>query len=131
MPMHTHDASATLIRRELHRHGLAQDAFRASVAQAAGLHHADVHALGHLSMAHSLTPTQLAARMRLTSGGTTALIERLKRRGYLVEKPNPLDARSRILTAIPDRAADLAEQYAALGAHLRSRSWAGSEPPRG
>ena len=59
-----------------------------------------------------LTPTELARARMMTSGGMTAVIDRLERRGLLERLPNPADRRGSIvrLTAegrsVVDRAMD-------------------------
>ena len=57
----------------------------------------DVMAVQHLAHAGELTPTQLARRLRLTSGGATALVQRLERRGFVARTPHPVDGRSTCL----------------------------------
>ena len=44
-----------------------------------------------------LTPTELARHMMMTSGGTTAAIDRLERKGFAVRVPNPADRRGSLV----------------------------------
>jgi DNA-binding MarR family transcriptional regulator len=44
-----------------------------------------------------LTPTELARARMMTSGGMTAVIDRLERRGFLERLPNPSDRRGSIV----------------------------------
>ncbi len=56
-----------------------------------------VLALEHLSRSDGLTLGELAERLGLTSGGVSALADRLERAGQVERVPNPRDARSRLL----------------------------------
>jgi DNA-binding MarR family transcriptional regulator len=44
-----------------------------------------------------LTPTELARHMMMTSGGMTAAIDRLERKGFAVRVPNPADRRGSLV----------------------------------
>ena len=85
-------------------------------------------ALQHLARAGELTPTQLARRLQLTSGGATALVQRLERRGFVARTPHPVDGRSsclRLTAEIEARAgaalAPLVEDIATAVAGLDER----------
>ncbi len=60
-----------------------------------------------------LTPTELARARMMTSGGMTALIDRLEQRDLLRRRPNPADRRGNIVGLTPagrdlvDRAMDI------------------------
>jgi DNA-binding MarR family transcriptional regulator len=98
------------LRSFLARKALADSRQRAAAAALLGVTETDVLALQHLALAGTLTPSQLAARLQLTSGGTTALIQRLTRREYLAREPHPEDRRSSLLRLSAhgeDRAAEL------------------------
>ena len=62
---------------------------------------------------YGLTPTELARARMMTSGGMTAVIDRLERRGLLERLPNPADRRGSIVQltaeglALVDRAMEL------------------------
>ena len=76
-------------RRALHRYGLARDRFTAAVGQVANLTSTEVEALEHLEEEGPLTQKQLAERLFLTSGGTTLLVDRLERDGFVARRPHP------------------------------------------
>jgi len=44
-----------------------------------------------------LTPTELAKQLMMTSGGMTAAIDRLERKGFVVRVPNPADRRGSLV----------------------------------
>ncbi len=78
---------------------LYQQAFGESSAQV-GLDNADFGILAALRRAgtvRSLTPTELARRRMMTSGGMTAALDRLERRGLVERLPNPADRRGSLV----------------------------------
>jgi DNA-binding MarR family transcriptional regulator len=112
------------IRDLLHRKALATERHRAGVARRLGLSDTEVAALAHLARHGNLTPSQLADRLFLTSGGVTALAQRLERAGYVRREPHPRDKRSTVLSADPrilDEAGDLYEPL------VSALDWATSE----
>jgi DNA-binding MarR family transcriptional regulator len=62
---------------------------------------------------YQLTPTELARHRMITSGGMTAALDRLERRGWIARVPNPNDRRGSLVRltdegrAAIDRAMDL------------------------
>src|SRR5687768_834681 len=65
-----------------------------------GLNGADYGILATLRRAgrpYELTPTQLARQQMVTSGGMTAMLDRLQGRGLLERAPNPEDRRGSIV----------------------------------
>lgn len=46
---------------------------------------------------HRLTPTDLARQQMMTSGGMTAAIDRLERKGLVARRPNPNDRRGHLI----------------------------------
>jgi len=51
---------------------------------------------------HRLTPTDLARNRMMTSGGMTAAIDRLERRGLVARTPNPDDRRGSLVGLTPE-----------------------------
>ena len=58
-------------------------------------------AIQHLATAGRLTPTQLGTMLGMTSGGATALVQRLEREGFVAREPHPRDRRSALLHLTP------------------------------
>lgn len=114
--------------------GLFQDAYRAAF-EPLGIGDGDYGVLAALRRAgepFELTPTELARQRMMTSGGMTAVIDRLERKGFLVRAPNPADRRGSLvrLTAKGRRVVDQAmerhveverELVAVLGERERER----------
>lgn len=90
------EASARL-RELLTRHALAVERYRATVARQLGLSDLEMSAIAYLAQASELTPGQLRARLLLSSGGTSALIQRLVRSGHVERSPHPTDGRSAVV----------------------------------
>jgi DNA-binding MarR family transcriptional regulator len=83
----------------LHRHTVAAARFRETVARLAGLYGIEAEAIAYLAAAEPLTIADFGRELDLSSGGATALVQRLERRGHIARAPNPRDARSCLLTA--------------------------------
>lgn len=54
-------------------------------------------ALRRAGAPHRLTPTELARQRMMTSGGMTAAIDRLDRKGLVTRRPNPDDRRGSLI----------------------------------
>jgi DNA-binding MarR family transcriptional regulator len=110
--------SSPLIRAALLRKALADAAQRAALARRLGLTGTEVLAVQHLARAGELTPGQLRARLQLSSGGMTGLIQRMQRAGHLTRDSHPRDARSAVLRLTPDIQTWAAETCAPLVAEI-------------
>jgi DNA-binding MarR family transcriptional regulator len=76
-----------------------QQAFGES-SRTVGLENADFGILAPLRRSgvdNPLTPTELARRQMMTSGGMTAALDRLERRGLIERVPNPADRRGSLV----------------------------------
>lgn len=108
------EPDAEVIRGLLARKALADSRHRAVVASELELTASDVLAMQHLARAGALAPGDLAARLHLSSGGASALIQRLHALAYVTRERDPSDARRAVLrlSAAGERRA--AELYAPL-----------------
>jgi DNA-binding MarR family transcriptional regulator len=109
---------AAEIRRALTRKALAAARHRAAIGRLLGLSESEVLAMQHLAVAGQLTPSGLGRRLRLTSGGTTALVQRLERAGYVAREAHPVDGRSSLLRLTPKAEEAAVEAFAPLVAEL-------------
>lgn len=89
------------IRHAVQRQLLALDARHGALAEALELNVTELVALRRLLQASSVTPTQLGSWLRLSSGGTTALVQRLEDRGWIHRTPHATDGRSVVLRLTP------------------------------
>jgi DNA-binding MarR family transcriptional regulator len=66
----------------------------------------------HLRLDGPLTPKELAGRVQMGSGATTALIDRLEARGFARRVPHPSDRRSLLVEYVAQPAPTLAKPLA-------------------
>lgn len=106
------------IRELLHRKGLAGSRHRSAVARLLGLTDTEMAALTHLAYRGNLTPGQLGRLLFLTSGGVSALTQRMDRAGHVERQPHPRDGRSTVLTPSASVLEEAEEHYAELTEEL-------------
>jgi DNA-binding MarR family transcriptional regulator len=112
------DSDPYAIRRSLMRKALAAGRHRAAAGRMLGLSENEMLALQYLGLAGRLTPSALGSLLRLTSGGTTALVQRLERAGHVSRESHPHDGRSTLLRLTPRSEARATEAFAPLVAEL-------------
>lgn len=110
----TSDTSPEAFRRLFHLKALAGERHRAAMARSLGMSDTEATALAHLAQHGQLTPGELGGLLSLTSGGTTALLQRLEQAGHVVRHPHPHDRRSSLVTATRPTLERAAEIYAPL-----------------
>lgn len=86
-----------LIRRLLYRRDVAVARQRSTLARSLGLTDVEMLVLVHLREREALAPSQIAALLDLSSGGATALVQRLERAGHVTRSPHPTDRRSTLI----------------------------------
>src|ERR671934_2353054 len=106
------------IRRALTRKALATTRHRVAAGRMLGLSENELLALQYLGLAGRLTPSALGKALGLTSGGTTALVQRLERAGHVTRESHPHDGRSTLLRLTPSSEARATEAFAPLVAEL-------------
>jgi len=77
--------------------GVSSVLFRNAVARKLGLNITDWECLSLLSIKGISTPTELAHYTGLTSGSTTAMLDRLEKAQFIRRKPNPDDRRGVVI----------------------------------
>jgi DNA-binding MarR family transcriptional regulator len=105
---------ASEIRALLHRKASAARDFRLALASQLGVSESDCEALAQLASAGSLTPKDLGVRMRMSTGGTTRLIQRLEEAGHIVRSDHPTDGRRCVLRLSPATVDVAMRHYAPL-----------------
>jgi DNA-binding MarR family transcriptional regulator len=73
--------------------GISSVLFRNAIGRRLGLNVTDAECLGLLAIRSVSSPTELARHTGLTSGSTTAMLDRLEKAGFIKRKPNPRDKR--------------------------------------
>ena len=87
-------AAGESIRQLLNRRDLASARHRAAMSRRLGLSDSEMLAVAHLAQHGRLSPSALAQLLDLSSGGITALVQRLESAGHLVRRRHPTDRRS-------------------------------------
>ena len=82
--------------------GISSVLFRNAIGRSLGLTITDWECLGLLLIRGISTPKELAQYTGLTTGSTTAMLDRLERGGFIVRKPNPNDRRGVLIEINPE-----------------------------
>jgi DNA-binding MarR family transcriptional regulator len=77
--------------------GISSVLFRNATRRKLGLNITDSECLGFLSIKGVSTPTELARYTGLTTGSTTAMLDRLEEAHFITRKPNPNDRRGVVI----------------------------------
>lgn len=85
----------------LRRFAIHRDRWIAALCRHVGISRSDYDALEALDEHGSLTPGELGARLSLTSGSVTSLVDRLERLGWASRNRHPDDRRKVIVTLTP------------------------------
>lgn len=78
-------------------YGIHLTLFRNAMNEWAGLNATDMECLRLLFIKGIATPSELARHTGLTSGATTAMLDRLERAGLIERRPNPDDRRGTLI----------------------------------
>lgn len=81
--------------------GISSVLFRNAIARKLGLNASDSECLSFLGIKGTATPTELSRYTGLTSGSTTAMLDRLEKAGYIRRIPNPNDRRGSLVELDP------------------------------
>jgi DNA-binding MarR family transcriptional regulator len=99
------ELTGELVRELLQRRDAAIGAYRAQVARRLGLTDSEMLAVVHLAREDECTPSRLGSLLDLSSGGITAMVQRLEAAGHVVRQPHPHDRRSSLIRLAPEVAA--------------------------
>jgi DNA-binding MarR family transcriptional regulator len=78
-------------------YGVNLTLFRNAMNEWAGLNATDMECLRLLFLKDIATPSELARHTGLTSGATTAMLDRLEKAGLIERRPNPNDRRGTLI----------------------------------
>ena len=79
--------------RAAREYGISTTLFRNAVGGKIGVNVTDMECLGLLFFKGIATPSELSEYTGLTSGATTAMLNRMEKAGLIIRKPNPNDRR--------------------------------------
>ena len=85
--------------------------FRNAMNEWAGLNATDMECLRLLSQKGTATPTEHAKHTGLTSGATTAMLDRLEKTGLIERRPNPNDRRGTLIAPEKSSGAKMAAWF--------------------
>jgi DNA-binding MarR family transcriptional regulator len=80
-----------------------------------GVNGTDMECLGFLLSKRISTPTELARYTGLSSGATTAMLDRLEKGGFIERRPNPDDRRGTLIVLAKSGAEKVAPWFAPVG----------------
>jgi DNA-binding MarR family transcriptional regulator len=83
---------------EARAHQAAVDALDEAAANHLGINRTDLRCLDVLMVAGTATAGQLGAKLGLTTGSVTAMLDRLEKLGYLARSADPTDRRRVVVT---------------------------------
>jgi DNA-binding MarR family transcriptional regulator len=92
-------------------YGVNLTQFRNAMSAWAGLNVTDMECLRLLSQKGIATPSELARHTGLTSGATTAMLDRLEKAGLIERRPNPNDRRGTLIAPAQSSAEKMASWF--------------------
>ena len=92
-------------------YGVHLTLFRNAMNEWAGLNATDMECLRLLFLKGVSTPTELARHTGLTSGATTAMLDRLEKAGLIERRPNPDDRRGTLIVPAKSSAEKVASWF--------------------
>ena len=93
-------------------YGVNLTLFRNAMNEWAGLNATDMECLRLLFLKGIATPSELSRHTGLTSGATTAMLDRLERAGLIERRPNPNDRRGTLIAPAESAAEKAASWFA-------------------
>ena len=94
--------------------------FHRAVGQVLGVNVTDMKCLDMMTMKGSTSPTELADFTGLSSGATTAMIDRLEKLGLIERHPHPKDRRSTILVLTKEAMRKLPTLFQSLASAMET-----------
>jgi DNA-binding MarR family transcriptional regulator len=88
--------------------------FHQTVGQLLGVNVTDMKCLDIITLKGSASPTELAEHTGLSTGATTAMIDRLENAGLVVRRPHPTDRRGTIVVLSKEATRKLPATFASL-----------------
>ena len=92
-------------------YGVNLTLFRNAMSEWAGLNVTDMECLRLLFQKGIATPSELSRFTGLTSGATTAMLDRLERAGFIERRPNPNDRRGTLIAPAQSSAEKMASWF--------------------
>lgn len=90
------------IRQLLNRRELAAARHRSAMSRQLGLSETEMLAVAHLAQRGQLSPSEIGELLDLSSGGVSALVQRLSEAGHVIRQAHPTDGRRNLVRLAPD-----------------------------
>jgi DNA-binding MarR family transcriptional regulator len=114
MTQHTKEDLKRQVLRGAREYGFGSVLFRHVIGERLGVNATDMECLGVLLFKGFTTPSELAQYTGLSSGATTAMLDRLEKSELIARRPNPKDRRSTHIVLVRETAEKLAPWFASL-----------------
>ena len=111
MSTHKKELLVRQVILQVREYGISNVLFRNIIADVMGVNITDVECLGLLFHKGISTPSELSAYTGLSSGATTAMLDRLENSGIIERRPNPNDRRGTMISIIQEKAEKLAPLF--------------------
>ncbi len=96
-------------------YGIQMTLYRNMIFERLGVNTTDMECLGFLFTKRIASPSELARYTGLSSGATTAMLDRLEKGGFIERRPNPDDRRGTFIVLAKSGAEKVALWYAPVG----------------
>jgi DNA-binding MarR family transcriptional regulator len=96
-------------------YGIQMTLYRNIIFEKLAVNGTDMECLGFLLSKRISTPTELAKYTGLSSGATTAMLDRLEKGGFIERRPNPDDRRGTLIVLAKSGAEKVAPWFAPVG----------------
>ena len=96
-------------------YGIQMTLYRNIIFEKLGINMSDMECLGYLLSKRISSPTELAKYTGLSSGATTAMLDRLEKGGFIERRPNPDDRRGTLIVLAKSGAEKVAPWFAPVG----------------
>ncbi len=100
------------VNQAAREYGISTVLFRHAVGERLGVNVTDMECLALIFFKGLATPSELARYTGLTSGATTAMLDRLERARLIERRPNPQDRRGTLIALTDERTAELDALFA-------------------
>lgn len=100
--------------RGAREYGFGSILFRHVIGEMLGVNATDMECLGVILFRGIATPSELARYTGLSSGATTAMLDRLENSKLIARRPHPKDRRSTQIVLVKETAEKLAPWFASL-----------------
>src|SRR5437764_12044109 len=114
MPERTKEDLKQQVIRGAREYGIGSVLFRHVIGEMLGLNATDMECLGVIFFKGVATPSELARYTGLSSGATTAMLDRLEKSELIARRPNLQDRRSTHIVLVKETAEKVAPLFAPL-----------------